>query len=149
MPGPIVKVTHIKLPRASEADLYRVHDRLGGEMLMGLKLPISPTPRPVLLVDAVIFPDRPKKRTVADSPAVAGQLLSGARAIAVVSTRHTLGMYVSGFALVAQHLLRMAGAVNPGAIALVGKGDRALEFALSKFPDLSSEVVASAAQDPS
>jgi len=55
-------------------------------------------------------------------------------------------MYVSGFALVAQHLLRMAGAVDPRAIALVGKEDRALEYALSKFPGLSTELIASAAQ---
>ncbi len=146
VPGPIVKVTRIKLPGASDADLNTVHDRLGGEMLTGVQLPPDSPQRPVLRVDAVIFPDRPKKRTVSGAPVPASQLLLGARAIAIVSTRHPLGMYVSGFALVAQHLLRMAGAVDPRAIALVGKEDRALEYALSKFPGLSTELIASAAQ---
>jgi hypothetical protein len=52
-------------------------------------------------------------------------------------------MYVAGFALVAQHLLRTAGAIDAEAIALVGKEDGALQFALAKFPGLSSELIAS------
>jgi hypothetical protein len=142
--GPTIKVTHINLPTAYEADLVKVHDRLGGEMLFGVHLPFQTTQRPIIKVDAVILPDRPKKRTTAGADRFARELVPGARAIAVVSTRQPLGMYVSGFALVAQHLLRAAGAIDAQAIALVGKEDRALQFALVKFPGLSSELIASA-----
>jgi hypothetical protein len=49
-------------------------------------------------------------------------------------------MGISGFALVAQHLLRRAGAVDPQVIALVGRDDRAVRSALHTFPGLSAEV---------
>lgn len=142
--GPTIKVIHINLPRALDSDLARVHDRLGGEMLIGVHLPSRAGQRPVLEVDAVILPDRPKTRTAVDADQVARELLPGARAIAIVSTRQPLGMYVSGFALVAQHLLQASGAIEAQAIALVGKQDRALQFALAKLPGLSTELITSA-----
>jgi hypothetical protein len=144
VPGPTARLTHVNLPHALDSDLVKVHDRLGGEMLVGVQLPPRTTHRPVLKVDAVILPDRPKKRTAAEADRLARELVPGARAIAVVSTRATLGMYVAGFALVAQHLLRAAGAIDAEAIALVGKEDRALQFALATFPGLSTELIASA-----
>jgi hypothetical protein len=67
VPGPITRVTHVNLPRAYDSDLDQVHDRLGGEMLLGIPLPLDSTQRPVIKVDAVILPDRPRKRTVADA----------------------------------------------------------------------------------
>jgi hypothetical protein len=138
--GPKTKLSHINLPRAFDSDLFKLHDRLGGEMLVGVRLPLDTTQRPVLRADAIIVPDRPKKRTSSDADRRAGELLPGAHAIAVVSTRGTLGMYSAGFALVAQHLLRAAGSIDAHAIVLVGRGDRALEFALAKFPGLSVGV---------
>lgn len=144
IPGPSIRVTHINLPRAHESELAKVHDRLGGEMLIGVRLPLGGTRRPVLKVDAIVLPDRPKKWTTTDQDRIARQLLPGARAIAIVSTRQPLGMYVAGFALVAQHLLRAAGALDPQAIALIGKGDRALQFAIGKFPGLTTELMTSA-----
>jgi hypothetical protein len=52
-------------------------------------------------------------------------------------------MGISGFALVAQHLLRRAGAVDPQVIALVGQDDRAVRSALQTFPGLSAELAES------
>jgi hypothetical protein len=125
--------------------LDNVHDRLGGEMLVGARLPFNTNQRKILRVDALILPDRPKKRTNANAGGLAGDLVPGERAIAIVGNRSTLGMYVAGFALVAQHLLKAAGASDPRAIALVNKGDAALQFALAQFPGLSAELAASAA----
>jgi hypothetical protein len=50
-------------------------------------------------------------------------------------------MYSAGFALVAQHLLRAAGAIDAQAIVLAGTGDWAVEFALAKFRGLSVDVI--------
>ena len=72
---------------------------------------------------------------------LARELVPGSRAIALVSTRGSLGMYSAGFALVAQHLLRTAGAIDAQAIVLAGTGDRAVEFALAKFRGLSVDVM--------
>jgi hypothetical protein len=143
--GPLTtKVTHVNLPRALASDIAHVHDRIGGEMLVGVHLPPHAGGRPVLKVDAVILPHRTKKQTASDADRMARELLPGQRAIAIVSTRQPLGMYVSGLALVAQHLLRAAGAVDARAIALVGKEDKALQSALEAFPGLSTELLRSA-----
>jgi hypothetical protein len=109
-------------------------------MLLGVRLRGDTSPRSVLKVDAVILSDRPSKQTDASVGGLAEKLITGARAIGVVSTRGPLGMGVSGFALVAQHLLRRAGAVDAQAIALVGVDDRAVRFALESFPGLTAEL---------
>ena len=111
---------------------------------MGVHLRGNATPRSALTVDAVILPDRPRKQTDTSVGGTAEKLIAGAHAIGVVSTRGPLGMGVSGFALVAQHLLRRAGAVDAQAIALVGVDDRAVRFALERFPGLTAELAAPA-----
>jgi hypothetical protein len=141
VPGPQIKSSRRSYPRVAESNLDDVHRRIGGEMLLGVQLGAEQSRRPVLKVDGVILPDRPWKRTRTAVDQQAQHLIPGAYAIAVVSTRGHLGMGSAGLALVAQHLLRVAGASDARAIALVGKGDRAVQFALWSFPGLTAEII--------
>jgi hypothetical protein len=142
---PATRSSPRKFPRVAESHLDELHKRLGGEMLLGVHLGANEKSRPVLTVDAVILPDRPWKRVRADVEGWTQHRVRGISAIAVVSTCGCLGMGSAGFALVAQHLLRAAGATDAQAIALVGQDDRAVQFALAKIPGLSAEVIARAA----
>jgi hypothetical protein len=138
--APDVKLSHATYPRVDQESLDRLHNRLGGEMFLGLPLRDEASPELILKLDALVLPGRPTRRTTLESHQSAKEIISGAHAIGVVSTRRPLGMGISGFALVAQHMLRRAGAVDPRAIALVGQLDNAVGFALQTFPGLSAEL---------
>jgi hypothetical protein len=142
VPGPDTRSSPTKYPCVAVSHVDELHRRLGGEMVLGAHLGASEKQTPLLKVDAVILPDRPWRRAQADVDRWSQELVRGMRAIAVVSTSGTLGMGSAGFALVAQHLLRTAGAIEAQAITLVGRDDRALQFALAKIPGLSAEVIA-------
>jgi hypothetical protein len=140
--GPDVKLRPAQYKQVADSHLSRLHKRLGGEMLLGVRLPAEPSTRPILRLDALILPDRPSKVTQTEVERVAYQLIPAGRAIAVVSTQGALGMGISGFALVAQHLLTVAGAEQAEAIAVIGREDSAVQFALKHFRGVSTELVA-------
>jgi hypothetical protein len=145
VPGPTGRMTKATYPRVAEIYLDQLHARLGGEMLLRAQLNGPDGRHAILKVDAAILPDRPWKRTSSDVDRAIASLVPGARVTAVVSTRKPLGMGVAGRALVAQHLLRAAGAADVHSVALVGIDDVAVQSSLRKFDGLSAEVVPSAA----
>lgn len=121
MAAPNAKLSHATYPRVDQTFVNRLHDRLGGEMLSGVPLRDQASAELLLKLGALILPERPRNRGTLETHQAAEPVISGVRAIGVVSTRGHLGMGVSGFALVAQHLLRRAGAVEPQVIAIVGR----------------------------
>jgi hypothetical protein len=141
--APNVKLGHATYPRVDRKHLDRLHNRFGGEMFLGVPLRDEASTELLLKLDALVLPERPTRRTTLESHQSAKEMISGAHAIGVVSTRLPLGMGISGFALVAQHLLRRAGAAHPRAIALVGQHDRAVDFALQTFAGVSAELAES------
>lgn len=140
--APDVKLSHATYPRVDQKSLDRLHNRLGGAMFLGIPLRDEASPELLVKLDALILPERSTQRPTFESHQSAKEIISGSHAIGVVSTRGPLGMGISGFALVAQHMLRRAGAADPRAIALVGRHDNAVSFALHAFPGLSAELAA-------
>jgi hypothetical protein len=134
LPGPLANVSHIKLRRGPESDLDFLHGRLGGEMLLNVPMAAADGTDPILTANAVVLIDRPWKRTLVANRNSATELIRGSRAVAIVSSTASLGMYVAGFAMVARELLLAAGASDASAVALVGTRDRAVEEALAHFP---------------